>query len=147
VSLRLSTCGQLSATTWKPYMWPTLYSIIVGWTMWAGWTGCSCGTGKQRRTRTCQNPKASVLNDMCNGDSVEYRPCSNNTCTKPDYCVVKVMKVFVCNPIFRGICYVFIMSSNSSYANLIRVAPPVSSHEYSNASKFNPKSVDFRCIF
>ena len=111
------------------------------------WTGCSCGTGEQRRTRTCQNPKASILNDMCNGDSVEYRPCSNNTCTKPDNCVVEVMKVFVCNPIFRGICNVCIMSSNSSYANLIRVAPPVSSHEYSNASKFNPKSVDFRCIF
>jgi len=34
-----------------------------------------------------------------------------------------------------------------SYANPIRVAPPVSSHEYLNASKFNPKSADFRCIF
>jgi len=44
------------------------------------------------------------------------------------------------------------MSINSSYtynsnASLIRVAPPVSSHEYSNASKFNPKSADFRWIF
>jgi len=35
----------------------------------------------------------------------------------------------------------------SSNASPIRVAPPVSSHEYSNASKFNPKSADFRCIF
>jgi len=34
-----------------------------------------------------------------------------------------------------------------SYASPIRVAPPISSHEYSNASKFNPKSYDFRYIF
>jgi len=35
----------------------------------------------------------------------------------------------------------------SSNASPIRVTPPVSSHEYSNASKFNPKSADFKCIF
>jgi len=34
----------------------------------------------------------------------------------------------------------------NSYGNPIRAAPPVLSHEYSNASKFNPKSADFRCI-
>ena len=31
----------------------------------------------------------------------------------------------------------------NSYTNPIRVAPPVSSHEYSNASKLNPKIADF----
>jgi len=31
--------------------------------------------------------------------------------------------------------------SQRSYANPIRVAPPVLSHEYSNASKFNPKAL------
>jgi len=38
------------------------------------------------------------------------------------------------------------LAALNSYANPIRVAPPVSSHEYSNASKFNPQSADFRCI-
>jgi len=35
----------------------------------------------------------------------------------------------------------------TSYANPIRVALLASAREYSNASKFNQKNADFRCIF
>ena len=40
-----------------------------------------------------------------------------------------------------------ILKDYCSYASPIRVAPPVSSHEYSNASKFNPKSAVLGAYF
>jgi len=43
--------------------------------------------------------------------------------------------------------YVYYVYALCCYASPIRVAPPDSSHEYSNASIFNLKSAVFRCIF
>ena len=64
---------------------------------------------------------------------------------RPDRPLLKVGFIYIYIP--QYIVTKKVVIAFSSYANPIRVAPPVSSHEYSNASKFNPKSADFRCIF
>ena len=56
--------------------------LLVGWTQWSAWGSCSltCGTGVQGRSRTCQNPLASALNNSCAGGGNDFRTCSNNAC-------------------------------------------------------------------
>jgi len=51
-----------------------------GWTPWSAWSGCTqtCGTGTEVRTRSCQNPAASVLINSCPGDSINYRTCTDS---------------------------------------------------------------------
>ncbi|WAR08191.1 SEM5B-like protein, partial [Mya arenaria] len=55
----------------------------VGWTQWSEWSSCSvrCGTGLQKRSRSCQNPTASHINDSCTGDPLEFNTCTNKTCS------------------------------------------------------------------
>jgi len=59
----------------------------IGWTSWSDWGGCSsrCGPGLQSRTRTCQNPAVSILNNSCPGDNTDYKICTDVSC-KFIYC-------------------------------------------------------------
>ena len=54
----------------------------TGWTEWSAWSSCTtwCGTGTQSRTRTCQNPLASLLTNSCDGGPLEYRTCTDSSC-------------------------------------------------------------------
>ncbi|WAR08204.1 TSP1-like protein, partial [Mya arenaria] len=51
----------------------------VGWTAWSGWTSCSvtCGTGLRKRSRSCQNPMTSLINDSCSGDPTQFQTCTD----------------------------------------------------------------------
>ncbi|XP_052809330.1 coadhesin-like [Mya arenaria] len=55
----------------------------VGWNSWSGWTSCSvtCGTGLQRRYRSCQNPMTSLINDSCSGDPTQFQTCTDKACS------------------------------------------------------------------
>ncbi|XP_045179511.2 thrombospondin-2-like [Mercenaria mercenaria] len=50
------------------------------WAQWGNWQGCSttCGPGLTRRTRTCSNPKPSMLGNDCQGDETDYKLCFND---------------------------------------------------------------------
>ncbi|XP_052812088.1 uncharacterized protein LOC128239471 [Mya arenaria] len=57
-------------------------SCTVGWTSWSAWSSCSvtCGTGLQKRSRSCQNPMTSLINDSCSGDPTQFQTCADITC-------------------------------------------------------------------
>ncbi|WAR08196.1 TSP1-like protein [Mya arenaria] len=59
-----------------------LVNNSVGWTSWSGWTSCSvtCGTGLQKRSRSCQNPMTSLINDSCSGDPTQFQTCTDKAC-------------------------------------------------------------------
>ena len=46
------------------------------------WADCSatCGSGTQKRTRTCVNPQPSVGGDPCDGRSNDTQSCSTALC-------------------------------------------------------------------
>ena len=57
-------------------------SVNGGWTPWGGWGKCSktCGSGKQRRTRSCTNPPPSNGGRKCRGRAAHTRNCNNKSC-------------------------------------------------------------------
>ncbi|XP_053385659.1 uncharacterized protein LOC123538853 [Mercenaria mercenaria] len=53
-----------------------------GWTDWENWSTCSvsCGGGIQSRSRSCTNPKPSILGQYCIGDEQQTQTCNNTRC-------------------------------------------------------------------
>ncbi|XP_053385651.1 A disintegrin and metalloproteinase with thrombospondin motifs 5-like [Mercenaria mercenaria] len=53
-----------------------------GWTNWDSWSTCSltCGGGIQSRSRTCTNPRPSVLGQNCIGNPHETQTCNSKRC-------------------------------------------------------------------
>ncbi|WAQ93603.1 MLP-like protein, partial [Mya arenaria] len=51
------------------------------WSTWQKWQGCSatCGTGVQKRYRSCDDPPPNYGGNPCEGDSFEYRSCSSGS--------------------------------------------------------------------
>jgi leucine-rich repeat transmembrane protein FLRT len=49
------------------------------WSSWSEWSECSasCGKGKKRRTRTCDNPTPFNGGDPCIGDSQSFVDCTS----------------------------------------------------------------------
>ncbi|WAR08189.1 ATS14-like protein [Mya arenaria] len=47
----------------------------VGWTSWSDWSSCSvtCGIGQRQKSRSCQNPSASIINNKCPGNVEEIQ--------------------------------------------------------------------------
>ncbi|XP_053374783.1 cerebellin-1-like [Mercenaria mercenaria] len=56
------------------------------WTQWGSWDSCSatCGGGIKSRTRTCSDPTPSPLGKFCDGEGIQYGPCSQNACPCAD---------------------------------------------------------------
>ncbi|KAL8577212.1 hypothetical protein ACOMHN_041267 [Nucella lapillus] len=58
-------------------------SLVVylegGWSAWAEWSDCSasCGKGKKRRTRTCDNPAPINGGSPCGGESQSFVDCTS----------------------------------------------------------------------
>ncbi|CAI4228761.1 unnamed protein product [Auanema sp. JU1783] len=52
-----------------------------GWSEWSDWSACSatCGSGKARRSRTCDNP-VPIRGKSCVGDVMETRDCLEKKC-------------------------------------------------------------------
>ena len=61
--------------------------------MWTKWTTCTvtCGTGTEKRTRTCTNPKPANGGAYCLGDFLDMRDCERGSCQSK--CIVKGMYV------------------------------------------------------
>ena len=61
-------------------------SIADGkWSKWSDWSSCSksCGWGKQRRSRSCNNPKSKGVGKKCSGRSKDSKVCSKQSiCSK-----------------------------------------------------------------
>ncbi|KAJ8310623.1 hypothetical protein KUTeg_012488 [Tegillarca granosa] len=61
----------------------TQVCIIDGaWGSWSSWGTCTvtCGTGRQSRSRVCDDPRPANGGLNCTGDSGEYQDCNNQTC-------------------------------------------------------------------
>lgn len=54
------------------------------WNAWTGWSACSvtCGSGRETRTRHCNNPAPEYGGKMCPGNTTESKSCY------PAYCSV-----------------------------------------------------------
>ncbi|KAK3707599.1 hypothetical protein QZH41_017860, partial [Actinostola sp. cb2023] len=53
-----------------------------GFTLWSSWSHCSktCGTGNQRRTRACTNPRPIHGGQNCTGNSDQMSSCKLEIC-------------------------------------------------------------------
>lgn len=54
-----------------------------GWTDWHVVSGCSvtCGSGLQKRTRTCTNPPPAFGGKSCSGNDTDHIPCMPKHCS------------------------------------------------------------------
>ncbi|XP_045159174.2 scavenger receptor cysteine-rich type 1 protein M130-like [Mercenaria mercenaria] len=53
-----------------------------GWSVWSRWGSCSstCGGGIRSRSRTCSNPKPSLVGRFCDGNPTQTSACSQTQC-------------------------------------------------------------------
>ncbi|KAL9972469.1 hypothetical protein ACROYT_G018776 [Oculina patagonica] len=53
-----------------------------GWSSWNSWTSCnkSCGTGVQKRSRSCTNPPRRYGGSYCYGSSSKEQQCNKQPC-------------------------------------------------------------------
>ncbi|XP_060582447.1 hemicentin-1-like [Ruditapes philippinarum] len=67
------------------------------WSNWGSWGSCShsCGGGIKSRSRTCTNPRPSMLGRYCDGDSNQMTPCSRTLC--PDKKIAFYSVWYYCN--------------------------------------------------
>ncbi|XP_074609303.1 uncharacterized protein LOC141863598 isoform X1 [Acropora palmata] len=67
---------------WSVSVYKIAKGIDGGWSQWGSWGSCSqtCGTGGQRRMRSCSNPPSSGGGSDCRGIGTESRPCNTNNC-------------------------------------------------------------------
>jgi len=61
------------------------------WTAWAEWQACSltCGSGTQKRIRTCTNPAPANGGADCDGDGEESQDCNTDACPPGGMCLDK----------------------------------------------------------
>ena len=54
-----------------------------GWGSWGSYSKCTkeCGTGTQKRIRSCDKPKPSNGGMTCKGKSEETRNCNQQKCS------------------------------------------------------------------
>ena len=59
-----------------------LISVDGKWSGWGGYGACSvtCGGGKQKRYRTCTNPRPVGIGKACPGTNMQSRDCNKATC-------------------------------------------------------------------
>lgn len=84
----LTTCEDSSASgcagkASENYIYePLAAKVNGGFSNWTLWTACStgCGTGKQNRSRTCDNPAPKNGGLPCVGPNVETKLCQLNAC-------------------------------------------------------------------
>lgn len=80
-----------------------------GWSVWSSWSACSesCGGGIRSQTRTCTNPKPSLLGKQCDGSSMKVTLCNKHTC--PDHKVAfaanRITGFATTMPIFTHVIY------------------------------------------
>ncbi|XP_048760226.2 netrin receptor UNC5C-like isoform X3 [Ostrea edulis] len=57
---------------------PLIVYVNGSWSSWSSWSECSakCGRGETRRVRTCSNPTPLNGGAPCQGESVQFLPCS-----------------------------------------------------------------------
>ncbi|XP_048580608.1 uncharacterized protein LOC5507741 isoform X2 [Nematostella vectensis] len=56
--------------------------VTGGYTLWSSWTSCTktCGTGMQKRSRDCTNPRPIHGGQNCTGDYVQTKSCKLKVC-------------------------------------------------------------------
>ena len=61
------------------------------WTEWTEWQACSltCGTGSQKRIRTCTNPAPSNGGATCDGKAEDNQECNKDACPTGGMCIDK----------------------------------------------------------
>ena len=59
-----------------------IFLVDGNWAEWTTWDECSksCGSGVQRRIRTCSNPASAGDGKSCVGQPSEERDCNTNEC-------------------------------------------------------------------
>lgn len=71
-----------SILTRTQYLLNNFSSVDGEWNAWTGWSACSvtCGSGRETRTRHCNNPAPEYGGKMCPGNTTESKSCY------PAYC-------------------------------------------------------------
>ena len=64
------------------YPLPMYIAVNGGWCLWRSSGSCSktCGTGSQRRVRSCTCPSPKHGGSSCSGSSTGYRDCNTQCC-------------------------------------------------------------------
>ena len=59
-----------------------MFQTDGGWTSWENWSSCSvtCGGGIKSRSRSCTNPKPSILGGYCPGNQMQTEQCGKSLC-------------------------------------------------------------------
>ncbi|XP_045177493.2 hemicentin-1-like [Mercenaria mercenaria] len=72
-------------TDTKPCVRP-LCPVHGCWSEWSNWGTCpvTCGTGIQKRHRTCTNPSPLRYGDHCFGDATDVQLCMQGSCKATD---------------------------------------------------------------
>lgn len=67
------------------YVYRLLKPVNGSFTDWSAWSQCStsCGRGKQKRVRSCNNPSPSRCGKDCSGDIEEVVDCNIRSCPVP----------------------------------------------------------------
>nr|XP_022335242.1 semaphorin-5B-like [Crassostrea virginica]XP_022335250.1 semaphorin-5B-like [Crassostrea virginica]XP_022335258.1 semaphorin-5B-like [Crassostrea virginica]XP_022335266.1 semaphorin-5B-like [Crassostrea virginica] len=75
-------CTNENNTCYKPDKLEFNSSVDGDWSTWSQWSSCSadCGTGKQWRIRSCDNPQPIGFGQDCQGSSFEFRTCNEKEC-------------------------------------------------------------------
>lgn len=60
-----------------------IFQVNGQWSSWNSWGACTvtCGTGQQRRIRTCDNPVPANNGAYCQGPGSEYTSCLLSVCS------------------------------------------------------------------
>ncbi|XP_015775278.1 PREDICTED: coagulation factor VII-like isoform X3 [Acropora digitifera] len=68
------------------------------WGAWNGWSACSrsCGTGLQKRTRTCSNPVPKGGGRSCSGSNQQMRNCKVRDCPATTVAPPSTTRPLVC---------------------------------------------------
>ncbi|XP_053374972.1 cerebellin-3-like [Mercenaria mercenaria] len=113
------------------------------WTQWGPWDPCSatCNGGIKFRTRTCSDPTPSPLGKFCDGEGIQYGPCSQNTCpyaesTSKIECLLQSQRTYI-----AFTAYLSTHATHLSNAQII----PFDKVELNEGQGFNTNTHIFTC--